>query len=376
MSFDHNLLAHKAARLLLSQLQSRKAVWAPSRLTEKATYWHGMADWPRPDFAFEDRSTGASLAIEFKPPGQPKREYVTGLGQVLTYLRSFEFTAMIVPRFANDGFEISQYLRDNLNESFAMGLPIGLFVYEKDPSNQSDLSVLIKLHPRKGSSPPIPKGIGRKIFWGYWRDLSQHDVLSILIEMDSRNPHTFNSAFSIFWKKQMTKGRALTWEGKPRKARQLNASSYKAERLNALLSIRHIGIINSEGKLTEDGYQLLHCGKVYGAGGMAFLSLLGRQILEIGRHLELIFWVEEQQRNIPRKFKHSAKRFYQELDIRLQDEGIIPSVPQGGGKETFLRDEQKLWNKLGLLVPSKGKSYFHPDVGLVFNYRAIISMTG
>lgn len=370
MGFEHNRLAYGANKLLLSQLRENRAGWATPRLTVATGYWQGIADYPRPDGAFEDRSTGASLAIEFKPPGQIKREYVTGLGQALTYLRTFEFAALIVPAKAGDGFAIAQYLQDNLNESFASALPIGLFAYERDPADASDLTSLVSLRPRT-DPPEIPRGVGRSVFWGYWRDLSQHDVLFLLTAIDMQASPSFDDAFRYFWDNYMTKGRALTWEGINRKAKQPNAPSYNAERLNDYYSLRHSGLINPDGSLTESGYQLLRLGKIYGASSVAFEKYLASQILDAGRHLELIFWVDEQQRLISRDAKGSAQEFNRELNIALENAHVIPTAPQGA-KTAFLRDEMKLWNKLKLLVPYSRNSYFHPNEGLVFNWRNIV----
>ena len=116
MSFEHNFMAHKVSSILLGCLRSGNASeWAPPRLSVKTTLWQGFADWPRPDIAFEDQTNNSSFAIEFKPPNHPKREYVTGLGQAITYLRGFEFSGLVIPRRAADGFDISTYLLDVLN---------------------------------------------------------------------------------------------------------------------------------------------------------------------------------------------------------------------------------------------------------------------
>lgn len=372
MSFDHNLMAHGAAKVLLNQLQNGRAGWSTPRLTNRTTYWQSMADWPRPDSAFEDRSTGASMAIEFKPPGQVKREYVTGLGQALTYLRSFEYSAMVVPERAGDGFHIAAYLRDALVESFARNLPMALFCYQKDPSEDSDLRPLINLRPRPDPGPRIPHG-RRNVFWAYWRDLSQHDAFFLLRQMDSSTGRVFPAAYRRFWNARMSKGRALTWEERRRKARPIHAPGYSGEQLNASLSLRHIGVLSSENTLTEEGLKLLGLGKIYGPSSVAFTKYLTQLILENGRHIELIFWLEEQQRGMPAASKTTADGFYSALDIRLQEAGVIATAPIGRPKATFLRDEQKLWNKLGLLVHSTHASYFHPDHGLVFNWQAIVS---
>ena len=376
MGYSHNLLAHRAAGVLLRQLQTGSAAWATPRLTSATTYWHGMADWPRPDIACEDQATSSALAVEFKPPGQGKREYVTGLGQAVTYLRSFEYAAMVVPKRAGDGFDIAAYLRDLLSEDYAASLPLALFAYDRDPGNAGDLAALVHLRSRPGPAPSVPRAPGRKVFWAYWRDLSQHDAFSILNDLDAGRAQSFEKAYKRFWDTRMVRGKALTWEGRPRKRKRPAARSYKAERLNAFLSLRHIGVLNPTGVLTEDGLRLVRLGKIYEPDSVSFMRHLARLILEAGRHIELMFWVDEQQREIPARRKKRASDYYHSLDMGLQDAGIIPRAPRARPKASFLRDEQKLWNKLGLLAPAGRGRYFHSGLGLAFNWRAIVSVLG
>ena len=139
MVVEHNFMAHKVSALLLHQLRSGKASWAPPRLSTKSTLWQGIADWPRPDIAFEDITNNSSFAIEFKPPNQPKREYVTGLGQAITYLSDFEFSGLVVPKRTAEGFEISKYLHNILNQELAT-LSLALFEYDRDIN---DLNILL-----------------------------------------------------------------------------------------------------------------------------------------------------------------------------------------------------------------------------------------
>lgn len=372
MSLTHDTMAHAAARLLLAEIRQGAALWATSRLTSNTIYWQGMAAWPRPDRAFEDRSTGASLAIEFKPPGQTRREYVTGLGQALSYLQDFEYSALIVPGRSYDDYEIGNHLQSILSQPHLSTTPLALFEYGSQIAAQGDLRTLAPLKVRS-SPPPIPRGIGRKVFWGYWRDLSQHDLFAVLSLMDLKST-TLDKAFEKYWTRYAMRGKSLTWEGVPRKAKtaSIGSTTYRAEVLNCRLSMRHIGLVDSTGKLTESAFRLIWCGKVYGADSQAFVRMLGGLVLQAGNHLELIFWVEEQQRNVSRVQKHSAAQYYNALDASLVQAGII-APPAGNAKPAFMRDEPKLWNKLGFLIPSYGTMYFHHDEGLFFNWRQIMS---
>lgn len=118
----------------------------------------------------------------------------------------------------------------------------------------------------------------------------------------------------------------------------------------------------------------MQLGKVYGTEGRAFLDAFGQMILLDGRHLELMFWVDEPQRRLAPKSRTTFEAFRRALDRQLPEAGVIRRVPRNQGKKTFLRDEFKLWNKLGLLEKASGRTYFHRGVGLIFNWRAVVSI--
>jgi hypothetical protein len=372
MSVEHNRMAHASAKSLLEDLRRGAAQWTTDRLTPSTVYWQGILDWPRPDAAFQDSTTGAACAFEFKPPSQTKREYVTGLGQALTYLRFFEFSALILPSYSADGYKIAEFISAVIVEAPGGPLPIGLFSYDDDPSQ---LSALHALSARHGAVPGIPRGIGRQVFWAYWRDLSQYDLFYILDEMAANPSITFTSAFDKYWVRCVVAGQARKWNGTFRTTRDANAPSRAAERLNTQLSLRHLGLINAHQQLTSDGLELAMQGRVYGPGSVAFMRILANLVLVAGNHLELILWVEEQQRALPAEMKLTAENFQRGLDVQLQKAGVIRRIPGSSGKPSFLRDEQKLWNKLGFLIWADRRSYFHAGWGYVFNWRNIIGVT-
>ena len=371
MVVEHNFMAHKVSAILLHQLRKGKASWAPPRLSTKSTLWQGFADWPRPDIAFEDSTNNSSFAIEFKPPNQPKREYVTGLGQAITYLSDFEFAGLVVPKRTTDGFEISKYLYDILNRELAE-LSLALFEYDRDVN---DLNVLRSLTPRTPPLAKIPNGIGRKVFWGYWRDLSNYDLFTLIRLSDEMDGQDFSTIFQNFWTKFATKGKALTWEGKARKAKKPNSRSLGSERLNAKLAMCHSGLLSADGRLTASGHELLRVGKIYAPDSNAFMELLAYRILMDSRHLNLIFWIEEQNRSIEVSNKNKSNQYFAALDKVLVESGVIAIRKHHAAKMHFIRDEPKLWNKLGLLVRDGSRKYFHKGHGLLFDWRKIVSVT-
>lgn len=369
MSLSHNNLAFEVNNELLRQLRAAQATWLGpvNTLTTTTGFWSGFAEWPRPDGMFEDVSTQTTLAIEFKPPGHQKSEYVRGLGQAVTYLRAFDYVAIVLPKHSSDQFAIAQYLADTLNEPFASLLPISIFSYEQ---GVSDLTILKNLILRQVKPPQNVIGSKRTVFWAYWRDLSNYDLLDIIIRMDAGQVG-YEDAFQWFWDNKLSTGQAHTWEGNLRQSSP--NSSLNAQKANTLYSLRHIGLVDQSLHLTEAGFRLSRLGRLYGATSVAFMQELGRMILIEGRHLELIFWVEKNQRAMIQANKSSSKTFAKHLNIDLVTSGIISTVPTGP-KGSFLRDELKLWNKLGLFGTASSGRYFVNGQGLHFDWRVIVSM--
>ena len=211
------------------------------------------------------------------------------------------------------------------------------------------------------------------MFWGYWRDLSSHDLLTLLDLMD-RRAASADKAFDVFWRKFATTGLARTWEGNMRKKK--SGTPHSSEKLNARLAMRHAGLVDSDGRMTTAGYRLLNTGRIYGADSTAFMEELARQVLITGRHLDLIFWVDEKTRLIRPNRRGTAPKYYRALDLQLARDGIISAPSSTAAKQHFIRDEPKLWNKLGLLVKANSRQYFHPGHGLAFDWRKIISVLG
>ena len=371
MSYQHNLLAFEAGEWILDDLRSGRSAWAGGRFQTQVTPWPGIMDWPVPDRMFED-GEGVTLAVEFKPPGQPKREYVTGIGQIFTYLRTFKFGALVLPERSADGFEIATYVRDIMREQYAVGLPVSILSYSVSASL---LTTVVPLRDRVGAPPVLPPTT-RRAFWAYVRDASHFDVFDVLSIMEQQNCR-FATAYARFWNTKRLRGQARALDGtfrEPKRHRFSEANrGDRAERTNINLLMRHVFLIDADGRMTERGHELLRHGKVYTAASESFRRRFGGLLLTVGRHLDLILWVDRFQRELVAASKQNHSVFKHSLDEGLEAAGFIRSAPQGAPKETFIRDESKYWNQMGLLERT-GARYFHPGVGYVFDWRAIISM--
>jgi hypothetical protein len=350
---------------MLTELRQGTPTWSAPDLTAAITLGSRFDAWPRPDATFFDGTSDRSLAVEFKPPGHGKREYVTGLGQCLTYLNAFDYAILVVPALAADGFAIADYLGDTVRGGALRDAPLGVLGYRTDP--ETDMHEVVPLRTRKDRVAKSPAM--RSIFWGYWRDLSQYDVFQLLVFVDRIGD--FDAGWQKFWASYLLRGRARLWNGKAR--RPYSSASASANELNASLSLRHANLIDSNGQLTQQGLELLNLGKVYGADSVVFVDRLARRILDDARHLELIYWVSEVQSTIKPSDLRMADRYLLALEKRLVAEGVIRR-PRGHSKPAFIRDEPKLWNKLNLLRRQSTTRYFWPGDGLLFDWRRIIGI--
>ena len=221
-----------------------------------------------------------------------------------------------------------------------------------------------------------------KTVYDYFRRWSRHGVWAQVLERltqqelsDEMDGQDFSTIFQNFWTKFAVKGKALTWEGKARKAKKPNSRSLGSERLNAKLAMRHSGLLSADGRLTASGHELLRVGKIYAPDSNAFMELLAYRILMDSRHLNLIFWIEEQNRSIEVSNKNKSNQYFAALDKVLVESGVIAIRKHHAAKMHFIRDEPKLWNKLGLLVRDGSRKYFHKGHGLLFDWRKIVSVT-
>ena len=112
---------------------------------------------------------------------------------------------------------------------------------------------------------------------------------------------------------------------------------------------------------------------MYGPDSKDFLNALTYLILVDGKHLELIKKVEDFQKGnvVP----NDSNAFLISLENYLQILGCIgprkPSAVKTGAKPSYVRDEPKLWNKLGLLEMKGKTQYFFPNEGYHFDWHVI-----
>ena len=108
------------------------------------------------------------------------------------------------------------------------------------------------------------------------------------------------------------------------------------------------------------------------------MQALGNHILKVGKHMQLIDLLYFFQEDIIKKGEKFKSEKHKELfDNYLVDIGQVPPWEDRkpgrkttGGKQYYIRDEFKLWNKLGFILGNE-RTYFREDYGLQFNWPKI-----
>ena len=333
----------------------------------------GDWDWPRPDYVCFDEVNSATYALEFKPPFQSKREYLTGLGQALAYLQKHTYSGLIVPYYADDGFRIAEFLANTLTSNEFANIGTSLFAYDY---NTQSIDILRPITVPRSFSTGIKTPNEVKTFWCWWRDLSHYELYDLLnlsfIYADAPGDIYSRFIYPAFYKLMVEK-KTKQWDGTPRN-KSGGAASMRAEKQNYRIPLVQLELWSrSEGRLTELGFELLELGKKYGPNSRKFIDRLSYLILVNGRHLDLINLVDKFQKATD--IASSSKEHALDLERFLSDNGCIgkrkPTAITTGAKSSYMRDEMKLWNKLGLLYSYNSTSYFFPGIGYRFNWERI-----
>ena len=375
MGANHDLLADKAGRAIINKITTRESNWGQvfSTNIKKA----GDFGWPRPDYVCYDYDLNQSVAFEFKPPNHSKREYLTGLGQTLSYLQKHHYSGLILPTVV-EGIDIAEQISSILSLDVFAKHHIAVVGYdertlEADPNNSIQLFKRIE-DERTGE---IISSTLSQTYWCWWRDISHYEIFQLLNLLDKYSLETgdiySNYAWPEFWG-LMVAGSTKTWEGVGR-VKTDNTTNYNSEKQNYKIPLFQLGLIEqSEGRITIEGYKLISIGKIFGLESSIYLDYLTKLVLIEGKHLILIQDLEAFKNIAESTSLVSQEQFRIDFEEYLNTNNSIgrrkPGRTTTGNKKSYVRDEFKLWNKLGLIKTS-GMRYFIEGRGIEFNWSRI-----
>ena len=377
-NIDHNTYSHKIGQQILISIREQdkktKQIFSDS-ITRVG--WNG---WPQPDFVMADpKINNSTYALEFKPPNKEKREYLTGLGQTVAYLKSHSYVGIILPELSNDNFKIAEFIAETLIIEELNRTPISIFAYDQNTINDSfvKIKLLRGIYKKRESTIDTNLSKANEIFWCWWRENSPSEIFQML-ELSEKYSEKIGDIYTEFvWPKfwlKLISGKTKNWEGKSRSISKSNETSHKQ---NFKIPLNQLNLHNpDDGRITTLGRKFLLIGRHFGKNSSQLKTFLSQLILINGKHLELIKILESFQQNI--SWPMTSQNFKIEFDRYLIDNGFVkapekrkPSAIKTGAKLTYIRDEFKLWNKLGFLVSQNKSRYFDEKIGLTFSVSEI-----
>ena len=142
---------------------------------------------------------------------------------------------------------------------------------------------------------------------------------------------------------------------------------YNSLKKNFVTFLKHVGLVDSDGNLTEYGFKMYHLGMTNGPNSKIFQDYFLKCVLETGHHLDLIFDID----GLCNEYR--GKKTTKEIKTKMNDDyekgGMIKRNPNRKAGKTskvgFLKYEFILWRALSLIEKTKGK----PDIS--FNWKKI-----
>ncbi len=379
MNNTHDELTIAVASTLVKKIKEQEDSW--KQIFSPTISRVGDFGWPRPDYVCLDHDLEQTIAFEFKPPNQSKREYLTGLGQAIAYLHKHHYAGLIIPEVV-ENFPISKFISDLFKIDVLKGLPIILVSY--DPSRlenapNESITLLNAISTRRDAKVSGEASMS-PTYWSWWRDTSQYEVQTLL-ELSDKYKNKKGDIYSDyvwpeFWG-LMVSGKTQKWDGTPRKVSGDSNVPDPSQKQNNKIPLFQLNLWDqAEGRLTATGYRLFSIGRQHGPDSKRFLDYLTCLILIEGKHLQLIYDVRDFQENhAGTEELQSSDAFRIGFERYLESKGSIgvrkPRRETTGAKISYIRDEFKIWNKLDLLSMSSPKSYFFNGRGLRFNWERI-----
>ena len=328
-----------------------------------------IATWSIPyvDYAFQDSATGKTIAFLFCNDNLNDVVYKK---RVVASLNKFN---AVVAAFDVQHLSESNDFRDSLKAEHLLSLPIGIVVYD---NNGKVLPIQEFILPSTTAQARSSKE--QKSYWCWWRDSSHYEVATLLelsYKHDTEPGDIYTKYVYPTFFNMMVEGKTKKWDGTPRN-KSYSSSSYKSEKQNYKIPMCQLGLWDAEsGHITDKGLSLLDVIRTYGVESSEYFDCLAKIILIDGKHLDLLKDLEEFQKNNPEIIPETSSEFFMLFDEYMISKNSIgtrkPTAVTTGAKNAYVRDEPKLWNKLGIIKMQTASRYFIPFIGIEFNWQRI-----
>ncbi len=332
-----------------------------------ATALRRVATWNIPwvDFAFQDITSEKTVGCFF--PSEADEDVIKS--NAVKVISTFDSCIICfhVSCFST-AYSFMQSEKADLGK-----LPVGIIVYDDAHEVLVQKSFSISKNEAFARSKKEMKS-----YWCWWRDASQYEVATLLrlskkytgLSDDIYTDYVYPEFFDL-----MISGKTKQWDGSPRR-KSYSFASYKSEKQNYKIPMCQLGLwYADDGELTLKGNSLLQVAETYGDNSKDYLDCLSKIILIDGKHLELIKDLEEFQRNNRELIPETSTEFFVLFDEYMINKNSVgtrkPTAITTGAKKAYIRDEPKLWNKLGIIKLRGSNRYYIPFTGIEFDWNKI-----
>jgi len=242
--------------------------------------------FPKPDIVLLGLSKEPmpQIAFEVKPPHAVKREYLTGLGQSVSYLMTFPLVYIVLPDEVIDGLHIPSYLREIIEN---IDLKIGVISYnilDFTPKIIKEAIIQDRVDIER-LEKKITKSNPRS--WLFWMDTNIKEVAAMLMKIaDVENRNIKEQMQKIvldeIWDDLLI-------------LRYPNAKKPSSFKLNYKLFLDTLNLWTGEGNLTVLGNRLCELCKKYGSESNEFKDALHYVILTEGGYLRMLVHISRIQ---------------------------------------------------------------------------------
>jgi len=286
-------------------------------------------DFPKPDFIYvpygmrnidirelerymgQSTLTGEHLPLpvsfEVKTPYVYKHEYITGIGQAISYNSIFPLSYLVVPDTNMEGFEVSDFVKEIIEIN---DLNIGLFSYKMENPEEIELAKeasIVKTQARRIKESV--KGIRRS--YSYWRETTPEEVfeaLRISKELEgAQEPNILNEVLTTLWNEVLSR----------RFQRTTRVSSFL---LNYKLFLIQNALLDAAGHLTAIGRYTLNLGERFGKESETFKEIITYVLLKYGGHYVLLSKIYEAQRQMSAEQLTSWEIWAEEMVRKLREQ--------------------------------------------------------
>lgn len=317
------------------------------------------------DYAYQDLKSEKTIALIFftGDADTTKQNAIRTLNHFDSVLVCFDSNDL------SDAYAFEQMLKlENLSS-----LPIGTIAFDgKGSISVLRHCVLSKTEAIKRSTKE------QKSYWCWWRDSSHFEVATLLklsLLHDNEEGDIYSTKVYPEFFGMMISGKTRMWNGKPR-VKSYSEASYKSEKQNYKIPMCQLGLWDAEtGHITSKGQFLLKIIDAFGEDSTEYLYTLAKMILVDGKHLDLIKDLEEFQLNNKSLIPESSSEFFILFEDYMTQRNSVgtrkPSAIKTGAKKSYVRDEPKLWNKLGIIKLQGPGRYYKSFFGIEFNWEKI-----